>query len=527
MADQDQTIDTTQNNIVGVSPSAKQSSSAFKIPPPPLVQGLATDINNPPIVDYLEKLKKTKTAKEAQDIQGDLLQQQLKTQRDVGAYELAQEQYIANAEAEIQRQARQKRDEIMLREKELKLKYPYPEFHPTQDNINDLAILFGGISLLGTAIGGRGRMSSMNSLAAMTGMMQGWREGRADLWKQEKDKFDVEFKRIKEILDDVKKDSDRAMEVMAYDINEANALAKQAVAKLGSQIASKKLDMQGIQSVSEYINNVVATREKLEEKMYQNKLRAEEKKNMLDYQKMLEIGPALRNISEEYPEGTANQLVGASAKDKDVVTGAWDAINSSEEVADYIASHKGAVGALAKAKNFINVDAIKSLKSDTDELAQDKQRIIDSQIDNAVKDGKLAPDVAQSAKVLNKMLFALALSDVRGSGQRGSIYLDKQFKEIYDQASRVPTLLEIINQRAKDNNSRLDKYKLNIERNIRLDKYPLLRKGWEQYSQDKGLIVQVPQEVVSALKGKPEDSGYKYQGKIYRIINGEIVESED
>jgi hypothetical protein len=49
-----------------------------------------------------------------------------------------------------------------------------------------LAVIFSGISLLGTAIGGRGRMSSMNALNSMTGMMEGWRNGRADLWKRKR-----------------------------------------------------------------------------------------------------------------------------------------------------------------------------------------------------------------------------------------------------------------------------------------------------------------------------------------------------
>mgnify|MGYP003704080657 CR=1 FL=1 len=70
-------------------------------------------------------------------------------------------------------------------------------------------------------------------------------------------------------------------------------------------------------------------------------------------------------------------------------------------------------------------------KSNFGELADEKSALVDQQLDEAVKNGNLSADDAQSAKVLQKKLFALALSDVRSSGQRGSIYLDKQFQKIY------------------------------------------------------------------------------------------------
>ena len=85
------------------------------------------------------------------------------------------------------------------------------------------------------------------------------------------------------------------------------------------------------------------------------------------------------------------------------------------------------------------------------------------------------------AKVLQKKLFGLALSDVQGSGQRGSVYLDRQFQNLYDQASRQDTLLKIIREREEENNRNLRIYKMNIERHKNPKNFPLV----EAYDDEK------------------------------------------
>ena len=54
-----------------------------------------------------------------------------------------------------------------------------------------------------------------------------------------------------------------------------------------------------------------------------------------------------------------------------------------------------------------------------------------------------------------------------------SVYLDRQFQNLYDQASRQETLLKIIRERAEENNRNLRIYKLNVERNINPENFPL------------------------------------------------------
>ena len=64
--------------------------------------------------------------------------------------------------------------------------FPDPAFHPTPNNIQSLATIFGLTALIGETMGGQGQMSAMNALSSMNGMMQGWQQGRADLYQREK-----------------------------------------------------------------------------------------------------------------------------------------------------------------------------------------------------------------------------------------------------------------------------------------------------------------------------------------------------
>jgi hypothetical protein len=95
--------------------------------------------------------------------------------------------------------------------------FPYPEFHPTKDNAESLGGLFSIVSTLGIMLGSSGKQSGLNAMNAMTGMMNGWQKGRADLFKREKEEFDKEFNRIKVLREGLRKDLEDYMKLLPYD----------------------------------------------------------------------------------------------------------------------------------------------------------------------------------------------------------------------------------------------------------------------------------------------------------------------
>ena len=96
-------------------------------------------------------------------------------------------------------------------------KSPIPEFKPTQDDAMTMGQLFSLVSTVGIMLGGSGKMSAMNALGSMNGMLEGWSKGRADLFKREKETFDKELQKVKATRDEIEKNFEKYKELLATD----------------------------------------------------------------------------------------------------------------------------------------------------------------------------------------------------------------------------------------------------------------------------------------------------------------------
>ena len=427
-------------------------------------------------------------------------------------------------------------------------------FVPTKDTVQDIAGLFSLINVIGMAVGGGGKQNAQLAMHAMNGMAEGYQKGRADLYRKEQIEFDKNFKAMQAAVQTLEKDYTRAVELEKTN-KEAGRIERQvALARANSPILKAMEDRLGVAKTLETIKDLVKSKDTAVDKFNSLK-KIEEDKNTAerrhretmasqlalkqatltaaqgrrDEKALQSVGPALRNIAEQYPEGTVNTLLGASPDDKKRVQGAFRAVEESESVGDFVARNPGAVGAMAVVRNFLKMDAIASLQNpDEAQAAQQKSLLVDDAIDKGVQSGQIRPDDAQAAKILQKKLFGLALSDVQSSGQRGSVYLDKSFQSLYDQASRPETLLKIIRERAEENNRNLKTYKLNIERHNNPEQFPLLEsKSVEDYAKERRPASGVPKDVEDKLKGKPEGTGTRKDGKIFRIYGGVVSEAKE
>jgi hypothetical protein len=315
------------------------------------------------------------------------------------------------------------------------------------------------------------------------------------------------------------------VELSAIDSKAAEVEADVLFAETNATFLKAIKERQGLVPSSETADKIAnAVKEayvlKDKEKQRISDASAKEAKSLAD------VGPFIRNLTEEYPAGTLQFLSGADDKDKARIFGAHKAIIEGEGVADFVAKNPNAAGALATAKNFIRLDAMKSIQNTDDATAaSQKSALLDAQLDEAVKKKLISPDDAEVAKILQKKLFALALSDVQASGQRGSVYLDKKFQDLYDQSSRPQTLLEIIRAREEESNNILKGYRLGLESNLRKELYPLYNEGARNYFESRRPKLQVPPEVADmfAKQGNVEGSGVRHRDGIYRIRNGQIV----
>jgi hypothetical protein len=431
---------------------------------------------------------------------------------------------------------------------------PLPAFVPSKESVKDIAGLFSLISVIGMVIGGGGKQNAQLSMSAMNGMLEGHQKGRADLYKQQATEFDKNFKAMIQKHAEFRKELEDAVKLAATNKEAGFANARLAATRAGSDIVKAMLDQgrlmdayklfdESEKGVNEAIKaeqkiRADAAKEAAAERRHRETLAAQERmrratltaaQGRRDEKALQAIGPALRNIAENYPEGSADKLVGASPEDKKIVQGSYRAIEESEQVADFIAKNPKAVGAMAAIKNFIKMDAIKSIKNEDEGVAAtEKSQAVDAAIDRAVQSGSITKDDAEAAKILQKKLFGLALSDVRSSGQRGSVYLDRQFQNLYDQASRQDTLINIIKERAEDNNRNLRVYKLNVERHNNPELFPLMEaKSTTDYIKERAPKSGIPENIEKALSGKPDGTGARSGGKTYRVYGGIVKEVQE
>jgi hypothetical protein len=392
-------------------------------------------------------------------------------------------------------------------------------FKVSSDSIGGFATLGSLIGALGMLAGKTGgKQSALGAIQSMTGMMQGYGKGRADEFKRSQIEFDKQFKIMQSKIEKADKQFQQALSLMPYNTIEAQKVADSAIAELNSDVVTAKYKQQGLVPTKELLGQAFKASEDAANRA--NQLSIATLKGKID----VKLGPVLRNIAQEYPEGTTEQLAGAEAKDKDRIYGSYRTIEESEDVARYIAQNPKAVGALAAIKNFVRLDTIKSVQDDkSDDMGLSrKQAIADQALEDAVKNRSISADTAESAKLLQKKLFAIALADVQSSGQRGSIYLDKQFQNLYDQALRPRTLLNTIKAREEESNRNLGVYKLNIERNNNPDKFPLHLMNTDDYIDKFAPALAIPADINTALQGKPEGTIAKKGNKKY-IISGGVV----
>jgi len=113
---------------------------------------------------------------------------------------------------------------------------PLPAFVPTKDTMQDIAGLFSVISVIGSLVGGSGKMAAQRAMGAMNGMMEGYRKGRADLYKKERNEFDANFKTMLQKHSEFRKEMEDAIKLASTNKEAGQAAAELAAAKAGSPI---------------------------------------------------------------------------------------------------------------------------------------------------------------------------------------------------------------------------------------------------------------------------------------------------
>ena len=133
---------------------------------------------------------------------------------------------------------------------------PIPAFVPTKETASDLSMIFGMLGVLGTALGGKAKTAGMEGMAAMTGMMQGYQQGRQDLYEKEYKQFQANLESIKSHNAEIQQELQQALKLSQTDMDKGKAYAQLAMARLGAPVLQAKVQYEGVQKTAEWAHQM-------------------------------------------------------------------------------------------------------------------------------------------------------------------------------------------------------------------------------------------------------------------------------
>jgi len=169
--------------------------------------------------------------------------------------------------------------------------WPLPEFHPTQENAQSIGELFSLVATFGVLMGAGAKGSAQAAMGSMTGMLDGWKKGRKDLYERELKEFDKNFQRMKAVHEDMRKDFEDYLKLAVNDRDAASLKLEAIIRKAGSSsIAAKLLTTGQLQQYDNLLQNgykLLADKEAKVESIRQHneKMKMDQKRLDLDREK--------------------------------------------------------------------------------------------------------------------------------------------------------------------------------------------------------------------------------------------------
>jgi len=153
-------------------------------------------------------------------------------------------------------------------------KEPLPAFIPTKDTAEDMAKLFSVVNVLGMVLGGGGKQNAQIAMNAMNGMLEGHQKGRQDLYRQERDTFEKNFKSMLQKHTEFRKEMEDAVKLATTNKQAGMAAAELAATKAGSSIVQAQLRKGELLGALKLVQDTEKTKDKALEFVEKEQTRA-------------------------------------------------------------------------------------------------------------------------------------------------------------------------------------------------------------------------------------------------------------
>jgi len=254
----------------------KQQETTPEVAPAPAAPPQPADLSGALNLD-MGKMPKTSAG---------VLQKRMEISPELGASAARLESAKANVENEVLAGKAQEQERYgqnvqagMEKFQEDKKNWPLPEFHPTQENAQSIGELFSMVATFGVLLGAGAKGSAQAAMGSMTGMLDGWKKGRKDLYERELKEFEKNFQRMKAVHEDMRKDFEDYLKLAVNDRDAAMLKMEAITRKAGqSSIASQLLKTGQLKQFDEMLQGAERLLISQEQKALQIKLHEEDRK---------------------------------------------------------------------------------------------------------------------------------------------------------------------------------------------------------------------------------------------------------
>ena len=214
--------------------------------------------------DPIQELIKKRDTASQEELAASQKVTELETKKAQNEAERAATQAQEKEKATTELTARQTEREAPIKEQKSSIdkQLMNAHFEPSKENLESQVALFSLINVIGFAIGAGGKQNAQAAMSAMNGMLEGHQKGREDVFKQEKVKFDENFKSLQSKATFLENELRHSLEEFTRDKRAADERAAVAFAQTGADFMRTYAEKNGLVATYERAKEVRRTADK-------------------------------------------------------------------------------------------------------------------------------------------------------------------------------------------------------------------------------------------------------------------------
>jgi hypothetical protein len=176
-----------------------------------------------------------------------------------------------------------------------------PAFEPSSANLEDIRNVLALTTIAGFLVGGASKRSGMAAMAALNGGLEGFRQGKQEVYKRELDVFNKNIESIKENNRQTLDRFNKAMSLLQTDRKAAEGELKVLEAEMENSIASAALRQGQYKQVQEFLFKAVEGSDRASQTVLQMKQQAELARERMQQQRELanQTAQLRRDLAEQ------------------------------------------------------------------------------------------------------------------------------------------------------------------------------------------------------------------------------------